>query len=119
MTYDPNDKDRAVVRAMAGYGVPQHDIAKVLHIHDDTLRKYYHQELATAETETSAQVAHSLFLNATQHNNVAAQIFWLKTRARWKETPIEVDVTVLEDTGPSVRRLLTAKLLIEGKAEEP
>lgn len=31
------------------------------------------------------KVAASLFQNATQKNNVAAQIFFLKTRARWRE----------------------------------
>jgi len=28
--------------------------------------------------------------NATSNGNVSAQIFWLKTRARWKETPTEL-----------------------------
>lgn len=85
--YEPTDKDRAFVKALSGYGVPQHDICKVLRIHDDTLRKHFAYELETAETEASAQVAQSLFQNATKHMNVTAQIFWLKTRARWRETP--------------------------------
>ncbi len=33
----------------------------------------------------NATVAGSLFKNATKHNNVAAQIFWMKTRAGWRE----------------------------------
>lgn len=27
--------------------------------------------------------------NSAKNGNVTAQIFWLKTRARWRETPVE------------------------------
>src|ERR1700716_3453967 len=38
--------------------------------------------------DLTAQVAGFLF-NAAKNGNVTAQIFWLKTRARWKEAPAE------------------------------
>jgi hypothetical protein len=41
------------------------------------------------ETKANAQVAGFLF-NAARSGNVTAQIFWLKTRARWRETPLEL-----------------------------
>ena len=53
-----------------------------------TLRKHYRDELDLGETKANAQVAGFLF-NAARNGNVTAQIFWLKTRARWKETPSE------------------------------
>ena len=28
--------------------------------------------------------------NAAKNGNVTAQIFWLKTRAKWRETPVEL-----------------------------
>jgi hypothetical protein len=34
-------------------------------------------------------VAGFLF-NSAKSGNVTAQIFWLKTRARWRETPVEL-----------------------------
>jgi hypothetical protein len=34
-------------------------------------------------------VAGFLF-NAAKNGNVTAQIFWLKTRAKWRETPVEL-----------------------------
>ena len=37
----------------------------------------------------AAQVAGFLF-NSARTGNVTAQIFWLKTRARWRETPTEL-----------------------------
>lgn len=41
------------------------------------------------ETKANAQVAGYLF-NASKNGNVTAQIFWLKTRAKWRETPVEL-----------------------------
>jgi|RhiMethySRZTD1v2_1073278.scaffolds.fasta_scaffold1423914_2 hypothetical protein len=45
-------------------------------------------ELDLGSTKANAQVAGFLF-SAAKSGNVTAQIFWLKTRARWKETPSE------------------------------
>ena len=53
------------------------------------MRKHYRDELNLGETKANAQVAGFLF-NAAKTGNVTAQIFWLKTRARWRETPMEL-----------------------------
>jgi hypothetical protein len=73
---------------MAAYGIPEPDIARVVGIDPKTLRKYYRDELDLGSTKANAQVAGFLF-NSARNGNVTAQIFWLKTRARWKETPSE------------------------------
>ena len=52
------------------------------------LRLVEQQELDLGETKANAQVAGFLF-NSARTGNVTAQIFWLKTRARWRETPVE------------------------------
>jgi hypothetical protein len=77
------------VEAMTGYGIPEADISRVLKIDPKTLRKYYSDELNLGHTKANAQVAGFLF-NSARNGNVTAQIFWLKTRARWKEQPTEV-----------------------------
>jgi hypothetical protein len=41
--------------------------------------------------EATAMVAQSLYQNAVSKNNVAAQIFWLKTRGGWRENPKDQD----------------------------
>ena len=46
-------------------------------------------DVTVGETKANAQVAGFLF-NAARSGNVTAQIFWLKTRARWRETPLEL-----------------------------
>jgi hypothetical protein len=54
-----------------------------------TLRQHYREELDLGESKANAQVAGFLF-SAAKNGNVTAQIFWLKTRARWRETPTEL-----------------------------
>jgi hypothetical protein len=76
------------VEALAAYGIPEYEIARVLAIDPKTLRKHYREELDLGATKANAQVAGFLFA-AAKSGNVTAQIFWLKTRARWKEPPAE------------------------------
>jgi hypothetical protein len=80
---------RRQVEAMAAYGIPEIDIARVVAIDPKTLRKHYRDELDMGETKANAQVAGYLF-NSAKNGNVTAQIFWLKTRAKWRETPVEL-----------------------------
>ena len=84
--YQPTDKDRGIVRAMAAYGVPQEDIGKVVGVSHVTLRKYFERELETAALEANAKVAETCYSMATSGNVPAATFFWLKTRAGWRET---------------------------------
>src|SRR4030081_4135252 len=75
---------RRQVEAMAAYGIPEIDISRVMHVDPKTLRKHYREELDLGESKANAQIAGFLF-SAAKNGNVTAQIFWLKTRARWKE----------------------------------
>ena len=82
---------------MAGYGVPEADIARVLGIDPKTLRKHYRDELDTGHIVANAKVAESLFRKATgdHRQSVTAAIFGLKTRAGWKEaSPNDPDPAV-------------------------
>jgi hypothetical protein len=85
----PEPSQRRQVEALAAYGIPEADISGVVGIDPKTLRKHYREELDLGETKANAQVAGFLF-NAAKNGNVTAQIFWLKTRAKWRETPMEV-----------------------------
>lgn len=83
--YTPTPEQRKQVETMSAYGIPGAEIAKVLGIHRATLDRHYRDELDRAATMANAKVAGFLYKNA-EAGNVTAQIFWLKTRARWKET---------------------------------
>ena len=82
----PDPATRRQVETMAAYGIPETDISRVVSIDPKTLRKHYRDELDLGETKANAQVAGFLF-NSAKNGNVSAQIFWLKTRARWRSWP--------------------------------
>ncbi len=87
--YAANDRDRGLVEAHVACGTPETEIASILRLDPKTLRKYYAHEIANARHSANAAVAGSLFKMALgkdgQKPNVIACIFWLKTRARWRE----------------------------------
>ena len=88
--HKPDAVSRRQVEAMAGYGVPEADIARVVGIDAKTLRKHYRDELDTGHIKATAKVAEFLFRKATTEGPqaVTAAIFWMKSRAGWKETSL-------------------------------
>lgn len=99
----PNADTRNKVYMLSTVGTRHEDIASVLGITHDTLVKYYKEELDKGRIEANASVAETLFKQAKE-GNTTAMIFWLKSRARWKEstqheisgnpdgTPVEVKI---------------------------
>jgi Homeodomain-like domain-containing protein len=87
MEHKPSEKDRLAVETMASHGISQPEIARVVGISVPTLRKWYLDELETAQIKANSKVAQSLFDKAmgTGSGAVTACIFWLKVRARWIE----------------------------------
>ena len=88
--HKPDPGQRRQTEAMAACGVPEVDIAKVIGIDPKTLRKHYRQELDTGGIKASTRIAESLYRKALGDGpqSVTAAIFWLKTRAHWKETVV-------------------------------
>jgi hypothetical protein len=78
------------VEALAGYGLTINEIATVLEVEADLLKETCAQELKAGHLKANARVAENLFRKATGdgRESVTAAIFWLKTRARWKETSV-------------------------------
>jgi hypothetical protein len=121
-SHKPDEASRRQVEALAGYGVREDEIAEFIGIDPKTLRKHYRQELRQGHTKANAKVAENLYRRATGEGReaVTAAIFWLKTRAGWKESvshelsgpeggPIAVE-------GHSARELAKAVLLVLGRA---
>jgi hypothetical protein len=79
-----NEAVREKVRHLAGIGVRQDDIARIVGCAPKTLRKRCRDDLDRGVAEANALVSGYLFA-AAKEGNVTAQIFWLKTRARWRE----------------------------------
>jgi hypothetical protein len=81
-------EQRKMVRTMSAYGIRQEEIARCVGLRSaKTLRRHFREELDRAATEANAQVAQSLYQQATSGKKPAATIFWLKTRAGWRESP--------------------------------
>ena len=96
--HQPTDATRKQVEALASYGVPRDEIAKVVGVCGNTLVKHYGETLDVAATKANSLVAQSLFNRAVKGDGAAATsaaIFWLKTRAGWREKDVH------EVTGPN------------------
>ena len=90
-----NDAVRERVRYLAGVGVPQDGIAKIIGCAAKTLRKRFRDDLDRGVAEATATVSGFLFA-AAKGCSIPAIIFWLKTRAHWREkttpdTPVSGD----------------------------
>ena len=93
--HEPSDKIRAEVTALKSFGIPVAEIASYIGIDEKTLRKYYREELDTAEPKANAQVGRFLYHaasgkalgdGANYSDCVRAAMFWAKTRMQWRET---------------------------------
>lgn len=88
--HKPTDANRKQVETLAGFGITEDDIAMSLEISKPTLIKHYRRELDMGHIKANSAVAQSLYKKATGEgaSAVTAAIFWLKTRAGWKETVV-------------------------------
>ena len=116
----PDPVTRRQVEAMAAYGIPEADIARVLGIDPKTLRKHYRDELDTGSIKANSRMAENLYRKAMGDGpqSVTATIFWLKTRAQWKETMVQEHTG---NAGPVVRieRVIIAPPLRNDAASTP
>lgn len=84
--HKPTDDLKRQVEQASGLGLPHDQIASLVGISDETLRKYYKTELAIGKAKASAQVAKTLFNKAVQGGDTTAMIWWTKAQMRWAET---------------------------------
>lgn len=85
--HEPTHAERELVKLHATVGTPQSVIADIIGIDDKTLRKHYREELDQSVAQANAVIGGALF-NKAKSGDTAAQIFWMKTRAGWKETNV-------------------------------
>jgi len=104
-SYEPTPALRKQVESMAGFGVTGPQIARSIGIGEVTLRKYYRDELDNGAVKANAAVAQSLYKKALGDgaSSVTAAIFWMKTRAGWKE----VSVTELSGDADNPLQVIT------------
>lgn len=98
--FEPTDRHRGQVEAMARYGIRQEEIARAIGVSKPTLQKNFAEELETGSTKANAQVGEFLFCTIIgspipgrtpikdERARVTAAIFWAKTRMNWRETNV-------------------------------
>jgi len=98
LAHEPTEKTRAEVCALVSFGNVQEEIASYMGISVDTLSRHYRDELDNSVVRANAKVAAKLYRKAIDGDDIKAQIFWLKTRARWRETDHKEDYKGSTDT---------------------
>ncbi|KUE88896.1 hypothetical protein ASL20_09740 [Cupriavidus necator] len=92
--FEPTEKQRITVAAMAACGMPQDMICSKIKnpqtgrpVDSKTLRAAFRSELKEAKSLANAMVAQNLFQHAMGKGReaVTAGIFWMKCQAGWKE----------------------------------
>lgn len=91
--HEPTAATREVVSLHTVMGTPQPIIARIIGIDPKTLRKYYRDEIDLATAKANAKIGGVLY-NKAVNGDTASAIFWMKTRAGWRET------NRTEHTGP-------------------
>ena len=106
------EQNRRTVSAMTAYGIHREDIARAIGCSPETISKHYRHEIETSVAQANSKVAQRLFKVATEGTGkelVTAMIFWLKTRARWRERHLH------EHTGEDGKPIeSTVKVVISG-----
>ena len=83
-THVPTVESRAIVARYKAMGRTHEEVANELGINDDTLKKYYEEELVKGKTRAVVNMGGALY-RAGINGNVTAMIFYLKTQDRWTE----------------------------------
>jgi hypothetical protein len=103
----PDEKSRAQVRTMAGIGLPQAMIARIIGISEPTLVDRYREDIDRGVAEATMQVAGKLFQKAVG-GDLSAMMFWLRSRAGWTTDRVEVAGSVEHQHGGTVEVALSA-----------
>ncbi len=108
--FQPTEEQRRVVTVMAAGGFQQLTIAHALGISDNTLRKYFAEELETGGAKAHGAVVANLFKQATKDDPRSAPfaIFWAKTRLGWKDTS---QVEVSGQNGAPIKHSFTVRFV--------
>ena len=108
--HQPTEKTRAEVGALVSFGNTQEEIASYIGINTDTLIKYYRDELDNSLVRANAKVAAKLFRKATDGDDLSAMIFWLKTRAKWREKDKEDNK---DDAVSLLEKIMTGEIKVK------
>ena len=82
----PTDEQRKQIQTLAGFGLTQEQIARVMGIDRKTLAKHCGEDYARGKDVAMTQAVQALFHNIKKGKE-ASIFFYLKTQHGWRETP--------------------------------
>ncbi|HYB54640.1 MAG TPA: hypothetical protein VEK12_00610 [Alphaproteobacteria bacterium] len=89
--FPPTEKQRGMVEALAGLGMPQEEISLLIinpktgkPVDAKTLRKAFDYELRAGSAKVKAEIARTLFQMATEDKSVSAALFLAKARGGYR-----------------------------------
>jgi hypothetical protein len=83
--WEPTAPQRNQIEALAGYGLPEEDIARLFQgCSAESLRLRCLEELHRGAAKANAKVAETIYTQAISGQNIAASIFWAETRLGWR-----------------------------------
>jgi hypothetical protein len=104
--HEPTKQTIELVSLHATMGTDQETIADLLDIDSKTLRKHYRKELDHSVAKANAKMGGVLY-NKALAGDTTAMIFWMKTRAGFREKqdeqkqpPTSVNITFTEAIKP-------------------
>lgn len=104
-----------LVETLTGFGVLQNELADILDIHPETLRKHYKEELTLGAHRANAAVVNNLFRMATDPRGGSAAVkaaeWWTKARMGWSETRKEAISADIRTVNANVRDMTDEQLL--------
>jgi hypothetical protein len=123
--FQPTERQRGQVEAMARYGINHEEAARAIGITKPTLLKHFKEELETGATKAKVQVGEFIFSTiigmpipgrpavTDGRARVAAAIFFAKTQMGWKEIAViehkEIDASnARERVGRKLDRIAAA-----------
>jgi hypothetical protein len=109
--HQPNSQTIELVSLHATIGTPQEVIADILDIDAKTLRKHYRKQLDHRTARANATIGGALF-NKAKNGDTTAMIFWMKTRAQWREKQ-EIDHTSSDGS-----MSLPTRIIIEAASDD-
>jgi hypothetical protein len=102
--HKPTQELRDEVSALSSNGIPHEDIAEVLGIKYDCLKRHYGHELKTATMLKVKRAGNKLF-ELAMAGDITALIFFLKTRGRWRTEDSKVSTATNEEIDKEMKQL--------------
>lgn len=112
--FSPSTTQAKQVASLIALGLTPKQVSATLLIELPLLKFFYERELEVGAAMVNAKVASVALKMALSENHPAITMFWLKTRAGFKETTVVEATLEVTDASEARRKLLGTNSTLEG-----